>query len=143
MNMKRLLVLMCICTLLIQGASATITITPVDVGCTYIKWDWGSGLTITEMYFDGNVMCGYDTEAQNITFTDLNPGELHTLQLLTAGDSGTNATYTNATETCAGTGETVYVSPVTQGSNDIGMVTIAFVGLIGLLIVFALFVARR
>jgi hypothetical protein len=120
---------------LMQVASAAITITPVDVGCTYIQWDWGSGLTLTEMYFDGNVMCGYDTESSNITFTDLNPGELHTLQLLTAGDSGTNATYT-LTANCTGGGTIIVGSAggLTQPDDSIFW-TGAFVGLMGLIVV--------
>lgn len=124
--------------LLMQVASAAITITPVEVGCTYIKWGWAGGLTLTEMYFDGNVMCGYDTEANNITFTDLNPGELHTLQLLTAGDSGTNATYTNSSINCSAPVGNATGGFSSAAQDDSMFWTFAFVGmcsLIGIVVV--------
>ena len=124
--------------MLMQTVSATIAITPAEVGSTYIKWQWAGGLTLTEMYLDGNVMCGYDTEAPNITFTDLNPGELHTLQLLTAGDSGTNSTYTNSSTNCSAPAGNATGGFSSAAQDDSLFWTFAFVGmcsLIGIVVV--------
>lgn len=78
-------------------ASATINITTPDVGATYILWEWNANLTLTDMFIDSQQMCGYETTNNTYLLTDLNPGELHTIVLFTAGDTGTNSTTTNAT----------------------------------------------
>lgn len=142
MTLKRILLLICICSLLFPMAGAVITITPTDVGCNYINWSWAAGET-TDLYIDSMVMCGYDTLAPNYLLTDLNPGELHTIQVLTAGDSGTNQTST-LTVNCTGGGTTI-ISGSSGGmtqTDDSVFWTGAFVGLMGLIVVLGVTIRR-
>lgn len=79
--------------LLIAPASATIMITPSDVTTTSITWSW-SPTTITNASIDGVFICGFDPVSTTFTLSGLGPGELHTLNLVSSGDSGSNSTKT-------------------------------------------------
>lgn len=126
--------------LLMQVASATITITPTDTGNSYIRWDWTSG-ELLDMYIDGNVMCGYDTLAQNYTLSDLACGSLHTISLVTAGDTGTNSTYTSTTN-CTSTSVIIGSAGGLTQPDDSLFWTGAFVGLMGLIVVLGVTIRR-
>jgi hypothetical protein len=110
MSPKRIFLLALMMILFISSVSATIPISVTDVGCTYIQWNWTPGLDLTNLYIDGNVMCGYETTDPFYLATGLSPGELHNITIYTAGDSGTNLTRTT-TENCTspGSGSQTYV----------------------------------
>jgi hypothetical protein len=78
---------------LIAPASGTIAITPGDITTSSISWTWAP-TTITNASVDGVIICGFDPVATSFTLSGLGPGELHTLKLLSAGDSGSNSTKT-------------------------------------------------
>jgi hypothetical protein len=73
---------------------AAINITPVSVGSSYIVWQWDSGYDLSDMYIDGNLMCGYETTDNTYAITGLKPSEIHTIKLFYGGDNETNSTYT-------------------------------------------------
>ena len=98
-------------SILFTPASATIPVTVSSVGCTYIQWNWTPGLDLTDMYIDGNVMCGYETTDPFYLATGLSPGELHNITIYTSGDSGTNLTRTIITNcTVPSKPKTIYVA---------------------------------
>jgi len=92
--------------ILICPVSATISVNATNIGSTYIEWTWTNGLNLTDMFIDGNVMCGYETTNSSIIISDLNPSELHSITIVTTTDYGNNSAYTlagnctNATTTC-------------------------------------------
>jgi hypothetical protein len=126
---KTLIPLLALCALvvlLINPVSAQINITPVDIGTTYISWTWNNDLNLTDMYIDGNLMCGYETTAFNYTLSNLNPLEMHTLELFDANTSGTNTTWTLPDTSGAGADD---------GSTGVVMGVLG--GIIGGVIIFA------
>ena len=78
---------------LIYPVSAAIAITPSDVTTSSITWTWAP-TTITNASVDGVFVCGFDPVATSFTLSGLGPGELHTLNLISSGDSGSNSTKT-------------------------------------------------
>lgn len=98
-----LTLLLITCLVLIVPVSATITVNASDVGLTYIQWTWDPGLNLSDMFIDGNVMCGYETTSNTFTITGLDPCELHTIVVLTDIDTGSNSTYTLCNSICPNT----------------------------------------
>jgi hypothetical protein len=96
---KKLLLLL----LLVAPVSAVINVTPASVGSSYIVWEWNTGLDLSDMYVDGNLMCGYETTDNNYAITGLNPNEQHNITVYTLTDTGGNITYT-LNGTSGGTG---------------------------------------
>lgn len=92
--MKRLLLLFLILGLLAVPAMATIDITPINVTSSSIQWGWSS-VTIQNLSIDGVFVCNFNPAATDFILSDLGPNEPHTITIITAGDSGTNTTYTS------------------------------------------------
>jgi len=86
--------------LLIPVASAVIDITPVDTGCSYIRWNWTPGLDVDNIYIDGVATCGYETTDNTTLLTGLSPGEIHRIDVFTLADSGVNITSTSPVLSC-------------------------------------------
>jgi len=93
---KKLIALLGILMLIIIPASATITVTPASITSSSIMWEWAGGLTLTNVSIDGLYVCGYNPVSTSFVLSDLKPNEPHTITILTAGDSGSNTTYTTA-----------------------------------------------
>ncbi len=98
--MKTIAILLLVCAMLIPVVSAEIPITVTDVGCTYIQWNWTPGVELTDMYIDGQLMCGYETTDPGFLLTDLHVAETHTIQILGGGDAGANTTQTSSITEC-------------------------------------------
>jgi hypothetical protein len=74
-------------------ADATITITPADITSTSIQWTWGA-TTVQNLSIDGVFVCNINPAATSFTLSDLGPNEPHTIEIITAGDSGSNTATT-------------------------------------------------
>lgn len=90
---------------IIGMASATITVTPANIGETYINWSWPAGLDVQNIFFDGIAQCGYETTTPYIIQGNLQPNSLHTINISTVADAGSASTYTNYSTS---TGSTYY-----------------------------------
>ena len=101
--MKHILSLLALLVLAVP-VSAAITVTPSSVGTNYILWEWTPGTDLTDMFIDGNQMCGYETTNTSFLLPDLNPDELHTITLINGTDTGTNSTRTLAANVTPGSG---------------------------------------
>lgn len=95
--MKQTLAILLVLITIIPCASASIPVTPVDIGTTYIRWNWTPAGDVTDIFIDGIQTCGYDTTAGSYLLAGLNPGELHTIQVINATDTGLNTTSTLGT----------------------------------------------
>jgi hypothetical protein len=73
--------------------SATIDITPTNVTSSSIMWGW-SPVTIQNLSIDGVFVCNVNPASTSFTLSDLGPNEPHTINIITAGNSGENTTYT-------------------------------------------------
>lgn len=91
--MRKLFLILAILGLLIIPASATITITPSDVTSSSIMWTW-SPITVQNLSIDGVFVCNINPASTSFTLSDLGPNEPHTIEIITAGDSGANTTTT-------------------------------------------------
>jgi hypothetical protein len=80
--------------LIIPSASATINITPMNTGETYINWSWNAGLNLSVILIDGIEICGYETTNSSLLVGGLSANSLHTIQVRTDTDIGTNSTMT-------------------------------------------------
>ena len=104
-------ILVFLCLLLtICPSLAIITVTPVDVGQTYIEWQWAPGMTATSILIDGISKCGYDMDANTYLITGLNPDELHTITVITDTDTGTNTTNTTPSASGSSSAQNVMVA---------------------------------
>jgi hypothetical protein len=130
LEMKRILVIISLFFLCIS-VHAAIPVAVTETGCTYIQWNWTPGLTLTDMFLDGNVLCGYETTDSGFLATGLSSGELHNLTIITAGNSGTNITRTT-TENCTapGGGGKAYLVEQTPLNPAIPLMAVASVMLL-------------
>jgi hypothetical protein len=94
--LKKFILIAIILLTILSPVQAAITITPVSVTSSSIMWEWAGGLTLTNMSIDGLFVCGYNPVSTSFVLSDLKPNEPHTITILTAGDSGSNTTYTTA-----------------------------------------------
>jgi hypothetical protein len=115
---------------MISPAMAVLQINATNVGTTYIEWTWSTGIELSDMYIDGNVMCGYETTNNTYLLTGLKSNELHSITILNATDSGSNTTRTLSGNTTGGGGEG-------DGSGDMSVgVAVGIVGgLIGVILI--------
>ena len=93
MNMKPLLYLLLVMSLLIIPASATITVTPSTITSTSITWTWNP-TGVDNISIDGVFVCNVNPSTQTFTLSDLGPNEPHTIQVITDTDYGTNTATT-------------------------------------------------
>ena len=94
MKNKILILTLLAAIFLIATASATITITPTNVTSSSIMWQW-SPITIQNLSIDGVFVCNVNPAATSFILSDLGPNEPHTIDIITAGDSGENTTSTS------------------------------------------------
>ena len=93
---KTLLVAIVVTTLIFAvPVHGEIPVNATDVGYTYILWNWTTAEETVDIFIDGDQMCGYETTEKWYLLTGLNQGEMHTIRVVTASDSGTNTTWTN------------------------------------------------
>lgn len=92
-NQILILTLLAFIALAITPASATITITPVNVTSSSIMWSW-SPVTVQNLSIDGVFVCNINPASTNFILSGLGPNEPHTINIITAGDSGSNTTTT-------------------------------------------------
>lgn len=129
--MRTIIAAILLMALLIGAVSATIPVTVSEVGCTYIQWNWTPGITLTDMFLDGNVLCGYETTDPGFLATGLSSGELHNLTIITAGDQGTNLTYTTTVNcTAPGGGGKAYLVEQTPLNPSITLMAVGSVMLL-------------
>ena len=111
--MRSLFFIVTILIALISPVSALIPFAIQDVGQTYILWNWTTAEETVDIYIDGNLMCGYETNNTWFLLTGLKPDELHTIDVITATDSGSNST-----KTLASTANGTFVAVASQPYDD-------------------------
>jgi hypothetical protein len=91
----------------ISSASATLNITMLDRGTNFITWEWTSPSDVSEMYIDGQLMCGYESTDPTISIVDLLSNSCHNLTLFTDIGNNSNVACTMSSNATRGGGETV------------------------------------
>lgn len=81
---------------IINPVSATINVTVDEIGESYIKWSWNSGLTLINLSIDSYEIQHYDTKANTFILSDTKAGETHSIAVYTSTDSGYNLVNTSA-----------------------------------------------
>jgi hypothetical protein len=97
--MKPTTLILIISLVLISGmgiVSATINITPSEVSYNYIKWTWPHTANLTGLAIDGKLQTTFDPNTDYFILSNLNEGEIHSINLYATGDFGTNQTTTTA-----------------------------------------------
>jgi len=89
------LILLVIFLILVAPATAVINVTAEDVGNTFITWRWDDGLEVSDIYVDGNQMCGYETTLPSFDMLNQLPCTYHNTSIFTLTDNGTNLTMTS------------------------------------------------
>ena len=99
--MKQLTIFLIIGLLLIASpgiASAAINVTAETTASSFIRWTWDPA-TLTGINVDGKLISSFDPAATSYILSNLGPDEMHQITIYTAGDSGTNTTYTAPEDT--------------------------------------------
>lgn len=96
-TMKKLFFLICLVLLFcIYPISASLTVNTVNIGTTYIEWNWSA--TITDISIDGLTVCKPDLTSKSFVLSDLLPNETHTIKIFSLDDNGTATTKTLSEE---------------------------------------------
>ena len=103
------LLLLISCLILIHPVSAEYNISAFMIGDTYIAWQWDTGLDITDLYINGQKMCGYESTQPMINVMGMTPCTEYNITIVYNGTSGTDI----STTTCGGGNGTVV-----YGSSD-------------------------
>ena len=103
--------------------SAVINITPIYTDTSSILWEWNTGLNITTILIDSKEVCGYETLQNNYTLSNLDPGSLHSIYLIsTTNDTGYNLASTTTTKTPTDWTMDLAISGFAVGGSALGII---------------------
>lgn len=140
MVLKHYFLLAIVLFALVVPVGADLTIVPTDKGTTYITWEWDNPSNISEMYIDGNIICGYETTFPSVTAVGFRFGSCHNISLFSDVGNGTNISCTNWGNVSKGGGTTVGNTDfVSQDSVLYALVG----GALGAIVILGLVMRRR
>ncbi len=72
-----------------------LNVTPYSTGSTFIDWKWDTGVSVTNISLDGNIVASNQVYTSNeYIASNLKPSSTHYLEVYTNSDSGYNKTST-------------------------------------------------
>ena len=80
----------------INPVNATINVTVDEIGESYIKWSWNSGLTLINLSVDSYEIQHFDKHTNSFILSDIKPDESHSIAVYTSTDSGYNLVNTTS-----------------------------------------------
>jgi hypothetical protein len=97
MTNKNILLILLGFLILMAPVNAMINVTPSEVSYNYIKWIWPHTANLSGIAIDGKLQPTFDPDTDYFILSNLNEGEIHSINVYAPGDFGSNQTTTSAT----------------------------------------------